>query len=191
MSLKVLKCHKVIYSFQEHRVELAENVFVAPSADLIGRLKVGRESSFWFHTLVRADVNFIEIGIRTNIQDQSCLHVTGEDAPLIIGDDVTIGHQALLHGCKIGNRVLIGMGSIVMDHAHIEDDCLVAAGSLITENKVFPSGHLIMGRPAKVVRALSDEEKLSLKKSALDYVETARHYLEKGIGLSKNNLSLQ
>ncbi|MGA0163141.1 MAG: gamma carbonic anhydrase family protein [Bdellovibrionota bacterium] len=181
----------MIYPFQEYRVELAENVFVAPSADLIGRLKVGRDSSFWFQTLARADVNFIKIGARTNIQDQSCLHVTGEDAPLIIGDDVTIGHQALLHGCTIGNRVLIGMGSVIMDHAKIEDDCLVAAGSLITENKVFPSGHLIMGRPAKIMRALTDEEKLSLKKSALDYVETARQYLEKGIGIPKNDLSLK
>lgn len=181
----------MIYPFQEYRVALAENVFVAPSADLIGRLRVGPNSSFWFQTLVRADVNFIEIGARTNVQDQSCLHVTGEDAPLIIGDDVTIGHQALLHGCRIGSRVLIGMGSVIMDHAHIEDDCLVAAGSLITENKVFPSGHLIMGRPAKVVRALTDEEKLSLKKSALDYVETAQQYLKKGIGISRNDSLLK
>jgi carbonic anhydrase/acetyltransferase-like protein (isoleucine patch superfamily) len=178
----------MIYPYRDYEVELAEGVFVAPSADLIGRLKVGSDSSIWFQTLIRADVHFITIGARTNVQDQSCLHVTGEEASLSIGDEVTIGHQVVLHGCHIGNRVLVGMGSLIMDHARIEDECIVGAGSLITENKVFPSGHLILGRPAKIIRELTPEEKLGLKRSAISYVETAKNYLERGIGkVEKNN----
>lgn len=156
---------------------LGQGVFVAPSADIIGDVEIGRDSNIWFQTLIRGDVNFIRIGERTNIQDQSCLHVTGETAPLIIGDEVTVGHKVLLHGCEIQNRVLIGMGSIIMDHALIENDCIVGAGSLITENKKFPSGHLIFGRPARIIRPLTDQERAFLKESAENYVQTAKDYL--------------
>lgn len=156
--------------------QIASDVFIAPSADIIGDVKIGSQSSIWFQTLIRGDVNWIEIGERTNVQDLSCLHVTGKTAPLKIGDDVTIGHRVMLHGCEIKNRVLIGMGSLIMDHAVIEEDCIVGAGSLITENKRFPSGYLIYGSPAKAVRPLTDEERAFLLISSKNYIDTASHY---------------
>jgi len=156
--------------------------FIAPSADVIGQVKIGADSNIWFQVVIRGDVNTIQIGERTNIQDQSCLHVTRKTAPLQIGDDVTVGHRALLHGCSIGNLVLVGMGAIVMDQAVIGDQCIVGAGSLITQGKTFPPKSLIMGSPAKVVRELNDEELSFLPKSAANYVLDAKDY--KKINLS-------
>lgn len=157
--------------------EVDPTVYIAPSADVIGKVKIGAYSSIWFQVVIRGDVNTIEIGERTNVQDQSILHVTRKIAPLKIGNDVTIGHRVTLHGCTLHNRILVGMGTTIMDHAEIPDDCIIGAGSLITENKKFPSKVLIMGTPAKVIRDLTEVELQFLKKSAENYVGDAKEYL--------------
>lgn len=156
--------------------QIPQSVFVAPSADVIGEVTIGEESSVWFQVVIRGDVHTIEIGSRTNIQDQSCLHVTRKRSPLKVGDDCTIGHRVLLHGCTVGNRVLVGMGAIVMDDAVIEDDCLIGAGSLVTQKTRIPSGHLAVGSPAQVIRPLKKEELEFLRASAQNYVNDGRDY---------------
>ena len=162
---------------------IPDSVFVAPSADIIGDVHIGEDSSVWFQVVIRADVNKIRIGKRTNIQDGSILHVTRSKAPMIsapltIGDDVTIGHRVTLHGCTVGNRILLGMGVTILDHAKIGDDSLVAAGSLVTKGKEFPPRSLIQGSPAKVVRELTNEEVAMLKASADNYVGDTKLYNE-------------
>ncbi|MGK5082132.1 gamma carbonic anhydrase family protein [Bdellovibrionota bacterium FG-1] len=164
--------------------KIHETAFVAPSADLIGEVEVGERSSVWFQVVIRGDVNSIKIGNRTNIQDQTILHVTrpkqaddqGQGSPLVIGDDVTVGHRVTLHGCRVGNRVLLGMGAIVLDDAIIGDDCIVGAGALVTKGMVVPAGSLVMGVPAKVTRLLRPEELKFLPKSAANYVRDASEY---------------
>lgn len=156
--------------------QIHETAFIAPSADVIGDVVIGAQSSIWFQVVVRGDVNDIKIGSRTNVQDHSMLHVTRKTSPLRIGDEVTVGHRVLLHGCTVGNRVLVGMGAIILDDAVIADDCIVGAGSLVTKGKTFPSGSLIMGSPAKVVRPLNPEELAFLKKSADNYVKDSAEY---------------
>jgi len=153
-----------------------ETAFVAPSSDLIGEVTLGADSSIWFQCVLRGDVNPIQIGARTNIQDHAVLHCTRKKTQLFIGDDVTLGHRVTLHGCKVGNRVLIGMGAILMDRVEVGDDCLIGAGSLLTQGTKIPSGHLAMGSPAKVVRELSPEELASIKRSAENYVRDAQEY---------------
>lgn len=157
-----------------------ETAWIAPSADVIGEVEIGAESSIWFQVVVRGDVNWIKIGARTNIQDLTMLHVTrakiGGGAPLTIGDDVTVGHRAMIHGCTVGNRVLVGMGATLMDHCKIGDDCIVAAGALVTQGFEAPSGSLILGAPAKVARPLKPEELAFLKQSAANYVADSREY---------------
>jgi carbonic anhydrase/acetyltransferase-like protein (isoleucine patch superfamily) len=161
-----------------------ETAFVAPSADLIGEVELGEHSSVWFQVVIRGDVNSIKIGHRTNIQDQTMLHVTrpkqadehGKGSPLLIGDDVTVGHRVTLHGCTVGNRVLVGMGAVIMDDAVIGDDCIVGAGALITKGTIVPNGHLVMGSPAKVVRPLKPEEIAFMPKSAANYVRDSVEY---------------
>lgn len=157
---------------------IPDSCFIAPSADIIGDVVMGENSSAWFQTVIRGDVNYIRIGSRTNVQDQSVLHVTRKTAPLIIGDDVTIGHRVTLHGCTLKNRILVGMGAIVMDHAVIGDDSIIAAGALVTKGKEFPPRSLIQGSPAKVVRELTSEEIAFLKKSSENYVGDTKLYNE-------------
>ncbi len=156
--------------------KIHETAWIAPSVDVIGDVEIGENSSVWFQCVIRGDVNFIRIGNRTNVQDHSMLHVTRVKSPLRIGDDVTVGHRAMLHGCTLGNRILIGMGAIVMDDAVIEDDCIVAAGALVTKGTRVPAGSLVVGAPAKVARALTDEERAFLKKSADNYVNDSIEY---------------
>ncbi len=158
--------------------QIDPSVFIAPSADVIGEVSIGAESSIWFQCVVRGDVNTIRIGKRTNIQDHSMLHVDRRDCPLVVGDEVTVGHRVMLHGCTIGNRCLIGMGAIVMNKAVIGDESVVGAGALVTEGKTFPPRSLIMGVPAKVARALTDEEVALLQKSANNYVGDSREYIQ-------------
>ncbi|MBU6153380.1 MAG: gamma carbonic anhydrase family protein [Bdellovibrionales bacterium] len=163
--------------------EIPESCFIAPSADIIGDVKMGEESSVWFQVVIRGDVNSIRIGSRTNVQDGAILHVTRDkppmkSAPLTIGDDVTIGHRVTLHGCTIKNRVLLGMGATVLDGAVIGDDSIVAAGALVTKDKVFPPRSLIQGAPAKVVRELTSDEVSMLTASALNYVGDTKLYNE-------------
>jgi len=156
---------------------IASSAFIEDTAVVVGDVVIDSESSVWFNTVIRGDVHYIRIGHRTNIQDLSLLHVTHDTHPLIIGDDVTVGHHVVLHGCTIHNRVLIGMGSIIMDGAMIENDCIIGAGSLVTEGTVIPSFSLAMGSPARVTRSLNVREVAWLKESANNYVQYARQYM--------------
>lgn len=166
----------MIMPFRGTWPQIHETTFVAPSADLIGDVVIGASSSVWFQVVIRGDVNWIRIGSRTNIQDHSMLHVTRRKSPLTIGNEVTVAHRVMLHGCTIGDRVLVGMGAIVMDDAVIGEDCIVGAGALVTKGMVVPPGSLVMGAPAKVIRPLKPEEIAFLKVSAENYVGDAREY---------------
>jgi len=162
--------------FEGRLPELGQRVHVDPQALLIGAVTVGDDASFWPFVVARGDVNRIAVGARTNVQDNSVLHVTHDGPwspggrPLLIGADVTVGHQCVLHACTIGDRVLVGMGSIVMDGAVVEDDVLIAAGSLVAPNKRLERGHLYAGRPATQVRTLTGAELEMLRYSAEHYV---------------------
>ncbi|HGN1707913.1 TPA: gamma carbonic anhydrase family protein [Providencia rettgeri] len=162
---------------------LKSRVFVDPSAVVIGDVRLADDVSIWPLSVLRGDVNYISIGARTNIQDGSVLHVTHKSSnnpdgnPLIIGEDVTVGHKVMLHGCTIGNRVLVGMGSIAIDGAIIEDDVIVGANSLVTQGKKLESGYLYVGSPAKAIRKLTDAELEHLRYSANNYVEWKDNYL--------------
>lgn len=166
----------MIYEVDGKVPSIAASAWLAPSADIIGDVAVGEQSSFWFHVVARGDVNSITIGARTNIQDGSILHVTRKTSPLMIGSDVTVGHSVTLHGCTLGDRILVGMGAVVLDDVVVGDDCIIAAHALLTKGKVFPSGSLIQGSPAKVMRPLTPEETQFLKQSALNYVGDIARY---------------
>lgn len=144
--------------------------WIAPSADLIGDVHLGRRVGIWFGAVVRGDNTVIEIGDRTNIQEGAMLH-SDPDAPLTVGADCTVGHHAILHGCTIGDRVLVGMGATVLNRAVIGEDCLIGAGALVTEGKVFPPRSLIVGSPARVVRELTDEQVAAILTSAANYAD--------------------
>ena len=171
-----------IRAYLNHMPQLGERVYVDEAAVVIGKVNLADEVSIWCGAVVRGDVNTIQIGKRSNVQDGSVLHVTGGSAnhpagsPLIIGEDVTIGHHVTLHGCIIGNRVLVGMGAIVLDDAVIEDDVMIGAGSLVPPRKRLQSGLMYMGSPAKAVRELTEAEKAFLRQSAQNYVATAAAY---------------
>ncbi|MFB3115806.1 MAG: gamma carbonic anhydrase family protein, partial [Nitrospirales bacterium] len=156
---------------------IASSAFIEDTAVIIGDVAILPESSVWFNTVIRGDVHYIRIGHRTNIQDLSLLHVTHDLYPLVIGDDVTVGHHVVLHGCTIHDRVLIGIGSILMDGATIEEDCIIGAGALITKGMVIPSHSLALGSPARVKRPLSEKELAWIKESANNYVRYARQYV--------------
>ena len=165
----------MIKGYQGIEPKIDESVFVAESADIIGKVTIGKNSSIWYNTTLRGDEQSITIGENTNIQDGSVVHI-GWDKETIIGNNVTIGHKALVHGCTIGDNTLIGMGAIVLDGAEIGAFTLVGAGSLVPPGKKIPSGVLVMGSPAKVIRDLTEEEKKSLTKSAMNYIETANNH---------------
>ena len=156
--------------------KLGEGVFVEESAQVIGDVEIGAFSSVWFNAVVRGDVHHIRIGDRTNVQDNCTLHVTKDTYPLIIGSDITIGHNVILHGCTVKDRCLIGMGAIILDNAEIGEDCIVGAGALVTEGMKVPPGSLVLGIPAKAVRAVKPEEKARILKSAQNYIEYSRNY---------------
>lgn len=162
---------------------LATGVYVDPSAVIVGDIEIGEDSSVWPLVAARGDVNHIRIGARTNVQDGSILHVTrtGYDDPhgfpLLIGDDVTVGHQVMLHGCTVGNRILIGMSAVIMDGAVVEDDVIIGGGSLVPPGKRLESGYLYVGSPVKKTRPLTEEEKSFLVKSAANYVLLKNDYL--------------
>jgi carbonic anhydrase/acetyltransferase-like protein (isoleucine patch superfamily) len=146
-----------LYSFKDHKPKIGEGCFVAGSADVIGQVEMGENSSLWYGVVARGDINKIIIGANTNIQDLTMLHVI-ESLPLLIGEGVSVGHNAILHACTVEDNCLIGMGAIVLDGAVIGKNSVVAAGSVVPPGKKFPSGSMIMGSPAKVVRPLTDEE---------------------------------
>ena len=168
----------MIARFEEWQPQVDSSVFVAPSAVVIGRVHLQQDVSVWYQSVLRGDVGSIVVGPRTNIQDGSVVHVTTERFHTTLGSDVTVGHQVILHGCHIGNRVLVGMGSIIMDGVTIGDDCLIGAGSLMTPGAQVPSGMLVFGRPGKPIRALSNEERRSLIESSAHYVELARRHAQ-------------
>ena len=166
-----------IRTYQGMTAQLGARVFVDPTAVVLGDVTLGEDSSVWPLAVIRGDMQRIRIGARTSVQDGCVLHITHagpfnpEGFPLLIGDDVTIGHQALLHGCTVGNRVLIGMACIVMDGAVIEDQVVLGAGSLVPPGKRLVSGYLYVGWPAQQVRALSDKEQAYFSYSAANYVK--------------------
>ena len=151
-------------------------MYLAPNATVIGDVVLGEGASVWFGAVVRGDVMPIRIGARSNIQDNAVVHVTAGKARTTIGDDVTVGHLAMLHGCTIGSRVLVGMSSVILDGAVIAEDCVVAAGSLVSPGTNIPPGSLAMGRPAKVARALKAEDFAWIKASGEAYLQYARTY---------------
>lgn len=166
-----------LYEIGGQQPQIASDAWVAPSADLIGDVHLAELASVWFGAVIRADNTPITVGARTNVQDGAMLH-SDPGAPCTLGEDVTIGHHAILHGCTIGDRTLIGMGATILNRAVIGEDCLVGAGALITEGKIFPPGHLIVGSPAKAIRPLDDAQKAMLKASAALYAAKQRDYAQ-------------
>ena len=152
-----------------------ENAYVSESVDIIGDVKVEENVSIWFGARLRADMNKIVIGANSNIQENAVVHVDIE-SPVIIGENVTIGHSAIIHGCNISNNVLVGMGSIILNNANISKNSIVGAGALVSQGKEFEEGVLILGNPAKAVRKLSEEEIKSIKRSADNYVALSKKY---------------
>ena len=167
----------MIRTYQGVKPTIPKSAFIEETAVIVGDVVIGEESSVWFHSVVRGDVHYIRIGNRTNVQDLSMLHVTHDTHPLMIGDDVTVGHHVVLHGCTIKDRVLIGMGAIIMDGAVIGEDSVVAAGALVTEGTVVPPKSLILGFPAKVIRPVTDKELAWIRESAENYVRYAKEYM--------------
>lgn len=163
--------------YLEFSPEPGARVFIADGAKVIGRAELGDHVNIWFNSVVRADVNFIKVGKNTNVQDMCMLHVT-ELNSLTIGENTSLGHGVILHGCKVGNGCLIGMGAIILDGAEIGDHCLVAAGSLVPPKKKFPSGSMIKGRPATVERSLSAEEIERISNHYQSYLGYKEQYLK-------------
>ena len=166
-----------LYAIEGKRPTLADDVWVAPSADVIGDARLDEGASVWFGAVIRADNTPILVGARTNIQEGAMLH-SDPGAPLTVGEGCTIGHHAILHGCTIGDNVLVGMGATILNNAVIGENCLIGANALVTEGKVFPAGSLIVGAPAKAVRELSPEAIAGLKMSAASYAAKQRVYAE-------------
>jgi carbonic anhydrase/acetyltransferase-like protein (isoleucine patch superfamily) len=158
------------------RPKLHESVFVAEGAQIIGDVTIGADSSLWFNSVVRGDVNFVRIGDRTNIQDNSVIHVTYEKFPTVLASNVTVGHAAIIHGCTIEDFCLIGMGAILLDGCRIGEHSLVAAGSLVREGFKVPAKSLVAGVPARVVRELNNEELKRLEESSQHYVDYVSNY---------------
>lgn len=173
-----------ISAYLETTPSIEEGCYVHASAQVIGDVKLGKDSSIWCNAVLRGDVNHIEIGNFSNVQDLTMCHVSHKTpekpngSPLIIGDYVTIGHNVVLHGCKIGNEVLVGMGSIIMDDVVIEDKVMIGAGSLVSPGKTLASGYLYIGRPAQAVRPLTEKELGFLKYSAEHYVRVKNNHIK-------------
>lgn len=174
----------VLRPYKDTFPEVGQRVMVDATSVVIGDVRIADDVGIWPLVAMRGDVHFIAIGARTNIQDGSVLHVTHKSSynpegnPLVIGEDVTVGHKVMLHGCTIGNRVLVGMGSIVLDGAVVEDDVMIGAGSLVPQNKRLESGYLYLGSPVKQIRSLSDAEIQGLVYSANNYVKWKDEYLD-------------
>ena len=164
-----------IYQIGEDAPQLAPTAWVADSAQVIGRVRMAGGSSVWYGAVLRGDNDWITLGARSNIQDGSVLH-TDMGFPLVLGDDVTVGHQVMLHGCTVGDGSLIGIQAVVLNGARIGRNCLVGAGAVVTEGKEFPDNSLILGSPAKVVRQITPEQAERMKYGALHYVENAERH---------------
>lgn len=171
-----------IYELDGHAPQLAEGAWVADNAEVMGRVVLGENASVWYGCVVRGDTETIRVGRNSNVQDGSVLHAD-EGVPLTVGDNVTIGHQVMLHGCTIGDGSLIGIQAVVLNHARIGRNCIVGAGSVVTEGKEFPDNSLIVGAPAKAIRTLDAEQIAKFQQIPAHYVENARrHAKRKRIG---------
>ena len=171
----------MIAAFRGTAPVIDPSAYVVDTAIVIGDVVIGAETSLWFHAVVRGDVNSIRIGRRTNVQDHATIHVLTARAATTVGDDVTIGHGAIVHGCTIGDRTLVGMGAIVLDGVEVGADCLIGAGALLTPGTRIAPGQLVVGSPAKAVRALTDVERASLVASATNYARVAAEYRAAGL----------
>ena len=166
----------MLYSLSEDKVEVVgDDCFIADSADVIGRVRLAKNVSVWFNAVIRGDNELIDIGENTNIQDCAVLH-TDPGCPLTIGENVTVGHKAMLHGCTVGDNSLIGINAVILNGANIGRNCLIGANSLITENKDIPDGSLVMGSPGKVIKTLTPEQQSELIRSAEVYVEKSKRF---------------
>jgi carbonic anhydrase/acetyltransferase-like protein (isoleucine patch superfamily) len=163
----------MIHSFEGERPDISRAAFVAWNAEIMGSVELGDGASIWYATVLRGDIAAIRIGAGSNVQDGSVLHVD-HDTPCLIGEHVTIGHGAIVHACRVGDRCLIGMGAIILNGAVIGEDSIVGAGALVTQGKSFPPRSMILGSPAKLVRPLTDEEVAGLRPHAEAYVDLAR-----------------
>jgi carbonic anhydrase/acetyltransferase-like protein (isoleucine patch superfamily) len=168
-----------IYQLGDLRPSLGRDVFVAEGASVIGDVTLGDDAGIWFGAVLRGDYFPIRVGARTNLQDNAVVHITAGKAAATLGDDVTVGHSAVIHGCTIGSRVLVGMGSVVLDGAVVGDDSFVAAGSLITPGTIIPPRSFVLGRPAKVGRPVKEEELEWIREAAKLYVGYARDFRAK------------
>jgi carbonic anhydrase/acetyltransferase-like protein (isoleucine patch superfamily) len=173
--------HLKNFLIPESRPLVAEGVFIAPGAVVVGAVELGAESSIWFGSVLRGDINRILVGAQSNVQDGSVLHVS-DDHACVLGERVTVGHRAVVHACTVEDEVLVGMGAVILDGARIGARSVIAAGALVTKNMQVPPGSLVMGSPAKVVRALTAEEQAANARLALKYVEVSRRYLAQDTG---------
>ncbi|TWH49046.1 gamma carbonic anhydrase family protein [Sporomusa sp. KB1] len=165
-----------LFRYKDLSPEIDNSVFLAAGVRVIGDVSIAKNSSVWYNTVVRGDINPIKIGQYTNIQDNCTVHVM-YDFPCIIGDYITVGHNVILHGCTVADNCLIGMGAILLGYAEIGENCIIGAGSLITERKKIPPNSLVMGSPGKIIRQVSPEEIEAIRNSALKYAEIAQNYM--------------
>jgi carbonic anhydrase/acetyltransferase-like protein (isoleucine patch superfamily) len=173
---------KQLDKFLRAKPQLGTGVYIAKSAAVLGDVRIGDYSSVWYNAVVRGDINYIEIGHHTNIQDSAVLHLA-DAFPCILGNYVTVGHSAIIHACTIGNEVLIGMGAVVLDGAVVGDQCLIGARALVTGGTRIPAGSMVLGSPAKVVRMLTAGERAELKHWADKYVDNSAYCLKHGINV--------
>jgi len=166
----------LIRSYRGRTPQIAASAYIDPAAVVIGDVTIGEHSSVWPCAVIRGDVNWVRIGARTNVQDGAVLHVMKDEYPLVLGDSVTIGHGAVLHGCTVESRVLVGIGAIVLNNARIGTGSIIAAGTLVPEGTVVPPGSLFMGHPGKFRRALTPEDQASIDGYAARYVDYAVTY---------------
>ena len=165
----------MIYQLNHQIPKIDKDAYVAPSADVIGSVILEAEASVWFGAVLRGDNDVITVGARSNVQDNSVIHVD-KGVPVSVGSDVSIGHSVVIHGCSIGDRSLIGNGAVILDFAEIKEDCLVGAGALVTPGKTFPARSLIVGAPARVARELNDEEIAQLRANVDSYLSKTKRY---------------
>ena len=165
-----------IEKFESYSPSIPESAFIAASADLIGRVTLGENTSIWYNTSLRADINEIVIGNHSNIQDNACIHLA-DNYGCYVGEYVTVGHSAILHACTVKDEVLVGMGAIILDGAVIGERSIIGAGALVTGGTIIPPGSLVLGSPAKVVKTLSEEEQAKIKNWATKYVKVSRKFL--------------
>ncbi|BAB07008.1 gamma carbonic anhydrase family protein [Halalkalibacterium halodurans] len=165
----------MLYPYKDKKPKIAENVFLADYVTITGDVTIGADSSIWYNTVIRGDVSPTFIGERVNIQDNSVLHQSPR-TPLVIEDDVTVGHQVILHSCTIRKEALIGMGSIILDGAEVGEGAFIGAGSLVPQGKKIPANSLAFGRPAKVVRTLTEEDRKDMARIRREYVEKGQYY---------------